>query len=751
MTAQDDLNRPLLVLEQVERNPFRATVRTLVDDQGRTREATVVLRQGDDLFAKTGRAEHRHGWQVANISAVRDDTYVEFVNGETLALANIYGTTRQDIFRVQIERTVERHMQLQEQLLDQGIKVLSLFFIDRVANYVAADGLIRRLFVDAYQKLAARFPYFGGKPVQRVHDGYFAKRKRKGSDGEEAWDTAGRTQDEREAEKAAFVLIMRDKERLLALDEDLCFIFAHSALKEGWDNPNVFQICTLNQTVSDMKKRQEIGRGLRIAVDQTGQRVFDEEVNILTVVANESYQHYVSTLQAEYREEGHAAPPPPSQAHSRAANATRNDQPFALAQFHQFWDQLSRLTEYHIDVDADLLVGRCVERLNNHPFPAPRIVVQRGLFLQARHTLELLAVRGDKVQIEYTATTSDDEEVITRKWFAKNDDLGDLLDERALRGFRIREVDGQTGAVAFDNNVTLLREEPLTYEVEAGHSAVERAVIAQETGYPVFNLVQRAARETNLTRATINRILREMSPAKKRLLLENPEGFANDFIRIIQNELSRHVAQRLRFVVTEQRLDHTIEDIFPPIQPHPQRELIPAGANGLYDQVQIDSAVERHFVEQRLRDNPRVLAYFKFPSRFRIPFPKIIGDYNPDWGILWQREDGQQVISLVRETKGSEDIESLQWEHEKRKLWAAQRHFETLDIDYRPVTDHTVEWWLPHAADQEGLLRIELNLHQARAYTGYMPSAWPRGIIDQLRRRSHPMIPCSNQHSAVGS
>jgi type III restriction enzyme len=198
-----------------------------------------------------------------------------------------------------------------------------------------------------------------------------------------------------------------------------------------------------------------------------------------------------------------------------------------------------------------------------------------------------------------------------------------------------------------------------------------------------------------------------MSDRKKQVLLENPEGFANDFIRIVRGELSRHVAQRLRFVVTDERLDQGLEDIFPAIQPHPQRELIPAGANGLYDQVQVDSAVERHFVEQRLRDNPRVQAYFKFPSKFRIDFPRIIGDYNPDWGILWVREDGQQVISLVRETKGSEDIESLQWEHEKRKLWAAQRHFETLDIDYRPVTDRTVEWWLPPSAEADRLLDIE--------------------------------------------
>src|SRR5690606_37992228 len=135
--------------------------------------------------------------------------------------------------------------------------------------------------------------------------------KKKSEEGEFI-DTDGRNATEREAERAAFQLIMRDKERLLSLDEPISFIFAHSALKEGWDNPNVFQICTLNQTVSEMKKRQEIGRGLRLAVNQQGERLFDESVNILTVVANESYEAYASALQSEYVEDGLAAPPPPS-------------------------------------------------------------------------------------------------------------------------------------------------------------------------------------------------------------------------------------------------------------------------------------------------------------------------------------------------------------------------------------------------------------------------------------------------------
>ena len=224
--------------------------------------------------------------------------------------------SRPVIFREQIRQTIKQHMEMQAALLDRGLKVLSLFFIDRVANYTAPDGLIRRLFDEEFERLTPDYPFFAGLRADQVREAYFAAKKLK--DGrEEAIDTESRNAEEREAEKRAFALIMRDKERLLSFDEKVCFIFAHSALKEGWDNPNVFQICTLNQTVSEIKKRQEIGRGLRLAVDQAGERTHDETVNVLTVVANESYRSYALKLQGEYVEDGDAPPPLATNAKAR--------------------------------------------------------------------------------------------------------------------------------------------------------------------------------------------------------------------------------------------------------------------------------------------------------------------------------------------------------------------------------------------------------------------------------------------------
>ncbi|WP_343410897.1 hypothetical protein [Candidatus Amarolinea dominans] len=243
----------------------------------------MVLHQGDDLKQKTGRPEH-DGFVVENIDLGAG--YVEFRNGERLYLLAGMAPSRPAVFREQIRQTILRHMRWQAEVAPHDVKVLSLFFIDRVANYTASDGLIRRLFDEEFERLKDDYGAFKHLTAAQVRQAYFAKKKQK--DGrEEEVDTESRNAGEREMEKQAFALIMRDKERLLSFDEPVSFIFAHSALKEGWDNPNVFQICTLNQTVSEIKKRQEIGRGLRLAVNQVGERVHDEEVNVLTVVANE--------------------------------------------------------------------------------------------------------------------------------------------------------------------------------------------------------------------------------------------------------------------------------------------------------------------------------------------------------------------------------------------------------------------------------------------------------------------------------
>ena len=700
VTERENVNQPFLALEAIDRTGGRITarLRTYVNERGRTREADVTLRQGDDLHAKTVREEHV-GYVVSEIHA--GEGYVEFDNGERVRLHEQIGPSRPDIFRVQIQRTIQEHMERQEALRHQSLKVLSLFFIDRVANYTAEDGIIRRIFDEEFERLKGKYPWFARFEASQVRDGYFARRKVRGSDEEEAIDTPIEEKDkkkaDREAEKAAFELIMRDKERLLSFEEPVSFIFAHSALKEGWDNPNVFQICTLNQTVSEMKKRQEIGRGLRLAVNQDGERVFDEDVNVLTVVANESYERYVGQLQTEYEEAGQNAPPKPTRAGKSMAR--RNDELFESKLFREFWQRLSQRSHYDIRIDTPALIELCVERLTNDKTALkPVIVVERGEYVVTEYRLTLLGVtaQGAKIKLETSSTAG--QRAMFEQVYHVRDDLSKLHNDERLRGYQIVElVRSDVGAkVVFGNGQELTQAEPLLFHSEAGQKPLERAQLAPQQAYPVPNLIDRAAHETGLTRATIRAIFEGLPERKKALILHNPEGFTGWFTTIVRSATADHVVDHLDFNVVGGGPPAKLEEWFPAEKEFPQRELVLAGEYALYDQVQVDSGVETSFVEQRLRPDDKVICYFKFPPSFRIPLPKIVGSYNPDWGILRWSEDGERILlQLVRETKGAEDPRQLQFAHEQRKVQAAKNHFAELGVDYRVVTDKTVDWWEP--------------------------------------------------------
>jgi len=710
VTERENFNQPFMQLMDIERGRrITARLRTYVLDKGRLKEAEIKLHHGDDLFAKTGREEHRDGYRVAEINA--GSGFIAFENGLRLTRGQYVGPRKEEIFRVQIRETIRQHMAMQERLLDKGIKVLSLFFIDRVANYIDENGVIRRIFDEEFEKLKLRYPFYSKMQAEEVRSAYFAKKKAKKGEEGEFWDTSGRTKAERQAEKAAFELIMKDKERLLSFSEKTCFIFAHSALKEGWDNPNVFQICTLNQTVSEMKKRQEIGRGLRLAVNQHGERVFDDAVNILTVVANESYESYARTLQSEYVEDGLAAPPPPSKAGK--ATARRNDAIFEGSRaFRNFWAKLQKHITYEIALDVDILVQNCIDRINNRPLPKTTIVVEKGAFIVTDYTLQLLSVSGDtcKLSIFKQDTRGDEEQ---RKLTCKlRSDLEKLTGDERLRGYKIVEIieAGDTSRIVFGNGHILYLNQRLRFQSEGGQKPSERASLAPEEKYPLtFNLLDRAARETGLTRPTILRIFLGLSERRKRAIFDNPEGFASLFITEISNALADHIAERIRFQVGPliTHWGYDLADLFPPEKAFPQKELIPGSDASLYDQVQIDSEVEKVFVEARLNRDDEVIFYFKFPPAFKFDFPRVIGNYNPDWGIArYRSSDDKVILELVRETKGTTDLKNLQFSHEKRKIACAEKLFAALGIDYRIVTDQTVDWWRPapkHATPQEKL------------------------------------------------
>ena len=696
VAEEENLNRPALVLESVTKSPITAKVKTLVAEKGAVKEEVITLKQGDNLYDKTKRDEHKDGYRVAEIGVKRKDEFVQFENTLTLRLNENLAPSRPEIFRIQIRETIKQHMEMQQKLYDKGIKILSLFFIDRVANYTKDDGIIRTIFEQEFEQLKTKYSRFQQYSAKDVREGYFSTNK-----SGDAIDTEGRTVAQREAEKKAFTLIMQKKEQLLSFDEPVSFIFAHSALKEGWDNPNVFQICTLNQTASEIKKRQEIGRGLRLCVDQDGNRIFDEDINVLTVVANESYEEYAAGLQREYVEEGEEAPPKPKR--PQQSTVHRKDELFYSDDFQSFWEKLCQRTKYNISIDSNKLIKQCINQLNNNDFPEPKIVLSKGRFIITEYSIQLKSVKNNKATICLKTKSTEKENKLFSTddtgEFKVRDDLSRKFNEARLRGYKILEIieDGENSLVKFSdkNQTELYIHQPIEFTSEKGQTPDQETVETLKDNYPVFNLIERAAKETKLTRATLNRIFQGMSEDKQRQIFKNPEGFSSTFISTIKNVATPHIVDNIQFTLDNiSNLAQKVEELFPPKKSLAQKELIEAGERGLYNQVQVDSEVETNFVNRRLiPDEEKVVLYFKFPSSFKVNFPKIIGNYNPDWGIIRQNENGKHTLELIRETKGRTDTENLRFIHEKLKIDCAARHFKAIGIDYRVIDDKIVDWW----------------------------------------------------------
>jgi type III restriction enzyme len=705
VTERENANAPALELRNVSNaGGIRAVVRTQVTKDGQTALQDLTLARGDDLWKKTGREAHKNaGYVVDNIRA-GDDGFLEFENGMVLGLKDKRGSAQRAIFRAQMRQTIKYHFDLQADLRKRGIKVLSLFFIDRVASYTDDAGIVKRLFDEEFERGLeehASAKAFKELKPEDLRVAYFAKKKKAKSNEEEivADETSA---DFKKAEQDAYKLIMQDKERLLSFDEPRCFIFAHSALREGWDNPNVFQICTLRESASDMERRQSIGRGLRLCVSQAGERVWDEEANVLTVIANESYRDFAQGLQQEYRDSGDAPPPAPKQ--PRVNEARRNDTIFNSG-FQLFWNQLKTPLRYRIQVDTQQLINDAVTRLNKTQFSAPEITVEKGRVVidTVSITVEWINVARNKAKLQLKLLREDLSPYGYENEFAAGEDLAKITKNKSLKpfgNFQIREEDGVPCVVFSNANVPALSEGQ-TFEFSPDPTAVrvrETRIVEAQQRYPVFNLIARAAGELGMTKATLNEIFRGLSSEVKQKIFYNPEGFANTFIATLRDVLADHMTERLAFERGEGLVYTDAGELFPEKEQYPQREVVNVDGRGLYDKIQVDSDVERAFIRQLL-DDGRIEFYFKFPPKFRIDMPKLIGDYNPDWGIARIDETGRPVIYKIRETKGDDDVSKLRFAHEKRKVRCAKKYFAALGIDYRPIKGDAKDWWQPAPAE----------------------------------------------------
>ena len=386
-----NINRAFVRVKEIKSLKTRITAKLDVYkmlQSGEIKKSTISVKPGDDLEVKTNHSQYK-GYIVQSIRPGMDQ--ILFQNGIRLEQGQEHGTDKTDIFEEQISHTIEEHFQKQRQLKDVNIKVLSLFFIDKVENYAHDEGIIRKLFNDCFDELKQKKEYaeeWQDKHHNEVQAAYFAETRKKGET-----HIKDSSSGETEADKKAYELIMQNKERLLSFDEPTCFIFSHSALREGWDNPNVFQICTLNQTVSEIKKRQEIGRGVRLAVNQDGKRLKDRRYNILTVVANDSYANYVKQLQAEVTEEfgsSNAVPTPPDARKKGVAKYKKAME--TTPEFQQLWEKIKHKTRYTVSIDTEKLVNDVIKEVNKVDFEksgitieTARIVVDEDDMIQTQH------------------------------------------------------------------------------------------------------------------------------------------------------------------------------------------------------------------------------------------------------------------------------------------------------------------------------------------------------------------------------
>lgn len=681
--SEEYFNEPFIRFRAVDnQNGIRAKLSIHVDSSSGPKLKNVTVRSGDDLFVRSNEREnYRNGYVINEINAEPGNEYISFANGITLNLRQSQGGLTDDIMKVQVRNAIQEHLEKELKVKDKGIKVLSLFFIDRVANYRSYDeqgnpvkGKIALWFEEYFNELIQkpRYKDLLKFPLEKLHDGYFAADK-KGI----LKDTSGSTL----ADEDVYNKIMKNKEQLLSLDEPLRFIFSHSALREGWDNPNVFQICTLNETKSEMKKRQEIGRGLRLPVNQQGERIFDETINRLTVIANESYEDFAKKLQTEIEEDFNIHFGAVSKNAFTKIIQVINDQEMILGdeKSQKIWEELKQ--QGHIDED-----GQIQPKFN--PSDKYFEVKLSPEFQDVKH--QVIDIVQSYLFSEHVVNRNNRKTLKINKMIYLDDEFRKLWDKIKPKTTYSVEYDTD---VLIEKTSKAIREMDRIEKVKIVYKKAEMDI--QEKGIETKELrVQETTvsysedkanlpdilaylqKETELTRNTIVRILINSGRIEEFPL--NPQKFMDSAARLIKNDLHKLIVDGIKYEKIagqeyEMRLFEETEII------SYLNNLIEV-KKSVYDSIEYDSEIEKRFAESLdMRDDIKL--FVKLPSWFKIDTP--IGTYNPDWAIVKHEDD---TLYLVRETKGIKDFEKLR-NIEADKIRCAKRHFRELQVDFKTVVE----------------------------------------------------------------
>ncbi|MDY3800899.1 MAG: DEAD/DEAH box helicase family protein [Bacilli bacterium] len=669
------------------------------------------IKAGDDLYIKSGELQQYKGYVVSEIDG-RYDQYdkVFFTNGEEIQVGQATGDVDEShIVRIQIRETIRSHFEKEKELHKIGIKVLSLFFIDEVAKYKyyedgsALKGEYAKIFEEEYTKALADYrtlfdedytKYLDSFETGKIHAGYFSIDKK----GHEVDPSINDKKEYLSFDEDAYDLIMKDKERLLSLEEPVRFIFSHSALREGWDNPNIFQICTLKHSNSEISKRQEIGRGLRICVNNDGERmdysVLENNfhsINTLTVVASESYDSFAKALQTEISESLSERPKNFIQESFIGKVLTNeNGEHYEFTQEH-YQDLLifNVINGYVDQKDNYKITDKFVEDMENGKLEVMPALVG---FEEQICTLMKRLYSTNNTKLVSDERRENIKSLVPNANFMKKE-FQDLWNKINIK--TIYEVDFNTeelvekaiNAINVKLHIAKMqvritegeqKDKITSVSINSGNSmtagSIKTETVEDFTPSQVeYDLIGEITKDTGLTRKTIIEILSKITPEKFSYYQYNPEEFIRKVSNLINQEKATTVIDGITYHKTENKFDNDIFTIN-----NVRGEL---GENAIdvkkhiYDFLVTDSKNEREFAKKL--ESGQVTVYAKLPNGFKIPTP--VGNYNPDWAIVFDNSQFKYVY-FIAETKGS--LNSLELRDvEKAKIECAKKHFSCISND----------------------------------------------------------------------
>jgi type III restriction enzyme len=706
-TIEDAFNKPYVrLLEVSNKKGISAKVELHVQTATGPKAQVLTVNDGDDLQQLAKRAVYAD-FRVGEINTAKGEEFIElrYPGGEAyLALGKAYGEV--DALAVQremIRRTIKEHLEKEKLLRPKGIKVLSLFFIETVARYRQYDaegnpvkGDYARIFEEEYRR-AAKLPAFQSlfgevdlaQEAAAVHDGYFSiDKKGRWADPELDKDGGLKNEASRADAERGYNLIMKEKEKLLSFSTPLKFIFSHSALKEGWDNPNVFQICALREMGSERERRQTLGRGLRLCVNQDGQRVYGHDVNRLTVIATESYKEFADNLQKEIEADTGIRFGIVEQHQFATIAITTADgkvEPLGVDQSKALWDHLRAAG--HIDAKGKVQDSLKIALKEGKLALPDAFEPYRG------QVAELLRQVTGRVEVK----NRDERETVPLRKGA--DGKAVMLSEefKALwdrikhkTTYRVQFDNAKlirdcTAALTKDLHISRARLQWRKADIAIGKAGVEATevagastVVLDEADMELPDLLTDLQDRTQLTRRTLVKILTECERLDD--FKRNPQQFIEQAAEIINRCKRRALVDGIRY----ERLG---DDAYWAQELFETEELTGYLTNmlrdtkrSIYEHVVYDSTTERDFADALEKDESVVL-YAKLPGWFKVPTP--LGTYNPDWAVLLEK-DGVQRLYFVVETKSSLFTDDLR-NKESAKIECGRAHFKALAVGENPA------------------------------------------------------------------